>query len=266
MEQDNKWFSFSNLQKNFCFVRKSGISRYIIITVIIQVVASHTGFSQAGSRGVFDYSNAQQFLQDMNGKPIYLKVNYNIEGTPFYPEQYYKADLFIKNGKTYENIYVKFNLQENLVLFKSPDGVEMSATSAVQKIIFTDTINGGIMINKVFENGFPAIDKQNENSYYEVLDSGKVKLLKYHAVRYTDKNYYGDASITRVFEQTEICYFYEPGKRIKKIEKGMKELLSLFTDKRTELNKYIDEQKLKCRNENDWEKVIAYYNSLFTNT
>ena len=215
------------------------------------------------SRFTVDYNNAQQFMEDVMGRPIYLKVEYNIEGSPFYPEEYLRANVYVRNGKIYTGIYVKFNLQENLLLYKQADGTEMSAAIPIQRVIFTDTSNGWVFYNSIFESGFPSINNQNENTFYEVLDSGKVKLLKYHTVKFTDKKYYGQASITRVFEQSEFYYAYLPNGTIKKMEKGTEFFLSLFTDKKEQLREYIEVQDLKCRKENDWKKAITYYNSLF---
>jgi hypothetical protein len=209
------------------------------------------------------YSNAQQFMEDVLGRPIYQKVEYNIEGTPFYPAEYYKANIVLLSGRVYSDVYVKFNLLENLVLFKLPDGSENSATTAIRKIFFTDTSNGGAMLNVTFENGFAPIDKLSEETFYEVLELGQAKLLKHHKVVYNDKRYYGQASYTRIFDQYETYYVCLPGNDMKKIEKGKEALLSLFADKKTELKGFIEKNRLKCRNENDWKKVIAFYNSLF---
>ena len=236
-----------------------------VIVFMIQMMFAEDAMAQS-SRYVANYNNAQQFMEDVMGRPIYLRVEYNVEGTPFYPEEYYRANIYIKNGRIYTGVFVKFNLQENLVLYKLSEGTEMSATTAIKRILFTDTSQGWIMHNVIFENGFPPVDNQNENTYYEVLDSGKVKLLKYHAVKFTDKKYYGQASITRIFDQTETYYVCLPGGIMKKIEKGKEAFLSLFTDKKAEISKYIEGQKLKCRKENDWKKAIAYYNSLFASS
>jgi hypothetical protein len=243
-------------------MKRSGIFRYSIALIIVQAMFFSAVFPQAGKSSVYDYNNSQQLMQDVSGKPFYMKVNYNIEGSPFYPDEYYLAIVFEKNGRIHNNVYVKFNLQENLLLFKLPDGTEMSVVTPVNKIIFTDTSEGGKMLNRVFENGFTPVDKQNEQTYYEVLDSGKVELLKCYSVRFDDRKYYAQASITRVFQQTATYYLRLADGTMKKIEKGTDALPSLLVDKKDELQKFIGEKNLRCRKENDWRKVIAYYNSL----
>ena len=242
-------------------------SAVAVIIFMMQGIFSEQLLSQRLQRdAVYDYSNAQQFMQDVSGKPIYLKQEYNVEGSPFYPDEYLRANIYLRYGKIYTGIYVKFNLQENLLLYKQADGTEMSAATPIKRVIFTDTSDGWVLYNSIFENGFPSIDNRNENTFYQVLDSGKIKLLKCHAVKFTDKKDYGQASITRVFDQSEFWYVYLPNGQIKKIEKGTEFFLSFFPDKKEEISKYIKTQKLKCRKESDWKKAIAYYNSLFSNS
>ena len=206
--------------------------------------------------------NAQGgLITDVSGKPIYLKVEYTIEGSPFYPKDYYRASIYTREGKVYEEINVRFNVMDNLLLMKQDDGTELVVTSPVSRVIFTDRDPPG-MLNSVFAKGFPRTGQQNEQTYYEMLDSGRVKLLKHRSASYDDKTYYGLAGITRVFEIKVTYYLFAEGK-MGKLDKGKDELLSLITEKKEELNKYIDEKSLKCRNESDWKNVIAYYNSLF---
>src|ERR1051325_8435211 len=146
--------------------------------------------AQSGSKFTGNYSNAQQFMEDVLGRPIYLKVDYNVEGSPFFPDEYLRANVYLRYGKIYTGVFVKFNLQENLLLYKQADGTELSAVTPIKQVIFTDTADNWILYNAIFENGFPAIDNHNENTFYQVLDSGKIKLLKYHTVKFTDKKYY----------------------------------------------------------------------------
>ncbi len=229
----------------------------IVLFFLLQLIFVPGTRAQRNFTG--NLNNVNELMTDINGKPIYLKVEYNVEGSPFYPEEYHKADIYIKKGKAYKDVYIKFNLQENLVLFKMADGTELSSTVPIQKIRFTDTSRN--IYDMVFENGFPAVDKQDEGSYYQVIDTGKASLLKYFSVSYIDKKQYGNASITRVFEQAQSYYLLHNGV-MKKIDKGQEAFFSLFPDKKEELKKYVGQHKIKCRKEDDWRKVIAYYNSL----
>lgn len=225
-----------------------------------------TTLAQPGSAGVGDMNNSQQFLADASGKPLFLKTEYTVEGSPYFPNDYSFATLFMKNGKAYTGIKVKLNLNDNTLLYITPDGKEMELTSPINKLAFIDTSYGRDMGDIIFQNGFSPIDKQDQTSFYQVLDSGKVILLKYINAFFQDKREYGSASMTRVFTQTNDWYLRLPDGSMKKLDKGKAAILSLLPSKKEEMSKFIDANGLKCRKESDWIKIITSYNSVSAGT
>lgn len=210
-------------------------------------------------------NSSNQILTDVVGQPAYLKVTYNMEGSPFYPTEYTRSDIYTKGGKKYPSIGAKFNLESGVLLIKLDDGNELEVTTPVPKIVFSDAGLSGTMLNTVFQNGFPAVGNQTNLTYYQVLDSGKIALLKYFSVTYMDKKEYGQASITRVYEQKETWYVYLPDKSMQKVEKGKDAFLAVFPDKKDLVRQYIDQNGYKCKKEDDWIAVIKYYNGLPAN-
>jgi hypothetical protein len=166
-------------------------------------------------------------------------------------------------GKIYPGIKVKFNMMDDLLLMMTDDGKELVTVTPVYRVIYENRFLPGVEEDNIFERGFPAINKQTEKTWYQVLDTGKVELLKHRAVSYTDRQSYGSASITRVFEQVESYYlFFSNENRIARLEKGKEELMSVFRDKKEELHQYIEKNGVKCKKESDWKSIIAYYNSI----
>ena len=234
---------------------------HIIFFLIAQVSCCFIAISQARTTATGTYNQSLELMTDVSGKPMYLKVNYNIDGSPFYPEDYYRASLYTRGGKVYEGINVKFNMMDNLLVMKLDDETELVAVSPITRVLFTDSVRIG-MLNTVFEKGFPPVGQQTEQTYYEVLDSGRVKLLKQRSATYTDKKDYGQASITRVFEIKESYFLFFDGK-MNKLTGGKDGLLALIPEKKEELNQYLVDNNLKCRKENELSLAIAFYNSLF---
>jgi len=101
-------------------------------------------------------------LTELTGKPFFNNVISEIKGTFFYNEEYKNAKMYLASGLELAGIKVKLNLHDNKVYYMEKDEVEMEAVSKIKRIIFTDD---GI----VFENGFPAVNKQDAQTYYRVI-------------------------------------------------------------------------------------------------
>ena len=225
------------------------------------ILFSHYSPAQRNYTG--NFNNANELMTDVSGKPIYLKVEYNIEGSPFFPAEYARASIITSTGKAYPGINVRFNMKDNLLLMMMDDGKELVAITPVFRVIYESKLLPDVGEDNIFERGFPPINKQTEASWYQALDTGKVELLKHRSASYSDRQGYGSASITRVFEQVESYYlFFSEENRIVRLEKGKEELLSAFNDKKTELHQFIESNNLKCKKESDWKAIVAYYNSL----
>jgi hypothetical protein len=219
-----------------------------------------TGIAFAQPKSVVgDVSNAQQFMNDANGRPLYMHSEYEVEGDPFYHPEFCTANIKIRKGKTYKEIRVKLNLFTNHLIFDGGDGKEMEATVPVERIEFTGCPDKDK--NRILVNGYPPVDGLTEEQYYVLLDTGKLSLLKYIQVIYRDTKYYGKVNTTRVFEQKPFYYVYEAGKGMQKLAKNKDAVLALLASDKENIQPYIDVNKLNCRKEEDLLKVFGYYNT-----
>lgn len=205
------------------------------------------------------------FMADANGRATYELTNYVMEGTPFFPPDYYKATIVVKFGKTYTNILAKLNLYENQLYYKATEGgADMVPVIPIKKVKFGSVlIDGKIKEAATFETGFKPIEKYDTSTFYEVLDSGNVQFLKHYKVSYNDQKPFGSATVTRVFDLKKSYYLCLADGSMHKLEKGKEAIVALLTSKKAEVLKYIDAYNLKCKNEDDWQMIIEYYNSLF---
>lgn len=217
------------------------------------------GIGQGQNLQFMKESNA--FLQDVNGHPMMLRSAYAIEGSPFFHGDYCTANLKVRNGKSYNGIRLKLNLQENLVIYDAGDGKEMVSVTPIERILFTDCSD--LPKNTVLQSGFPAVDAQTANSFYQLLDSGRLQLLKHIGVNYKDIKYYGSNQTTRVFTQKETYYVYSPEKGMRKmVVKDNDSVIALLGDHKQELAAYVAANDLRCKKEEDLLKLVSYYNGL----
>lgn len=192
-------------------------------------------------------------MTDAMGQPFYPQQKYNWEGKIFFPDEYANATVTIAGGKVYRNIRAKINLLNNTLLFTDSAGKEFVATLPVERLEF----EGPDTAKTVFIK--PARD--TGSALYQLLDSGRVSLLKKIFITYKDQSAYGSTAITRIFEQKH-AYFSLRGGSLLVLDRTKPALLSLMDDRAELVRTFIEQRKLKLRREADLVRLFRYYNSL----
>jgi len=201
-----------------------------------------------------------QFLNDGNGQPFKPKRGFEEEGSPFFFSDYLESTIQLMNGKSYHRIPVKINYLTGEILFKMEDGQEMSVIKPFQRIEITREGQ-----KYIFRSGFPPIDKQNEFTLYEMLDSGAAVLLKYTSVKFQDKQPYNGVNVVRTYTKKEVYYSYIPSNGLVALPPESTELIRIFGKEAVAMNDYLQMNKLKTKKEADLIKLFAYYNTLKKN-
>ena len=222
------------------------------------IMYSFGSFSQSRTPGE---SGPNAFWADMSGRPLYLQENYVAEGSPYFHDKYYLAEVTMVNGKVYKDIQVKVNILDNQVLYLTDDNKEMLSTSAIKRIRFFN-ISAEDGIQNVVLESFNGGLNMEKTPVYQVLDSGKYSLLKKISVTYIDSKGYGQSLVTRSFERTETLFCQMPDGSIVKIGKGRETVLEICGAKRKQVEAFIDKNNLKCRTAKDFQRVFNYYNSI----
>lgn len=201
------------------------------------------------------------FIKDANGRLVDgLGPGYKMEGSPYLLKSFKNARIFNARGKAYDNINANINLETNEIIFETPDNQKMAVNIPISRVIFEDEETN---TKQVFLSGFSPIDRLTERSFYQLLDSGTVLLLKSFQVNFSDSRGYSESVTTRVYTQTTAYYVFLPATGLVKIPRSISDVPGLFEkDKKDKLNGYIKSNQLKSRNETDLIKLIAYYNSL----
>lgn len=197
------------------------------------------------------------FLNDANGKPFKSTRNFEEEGSPYFASDYINCSIQLLNGKTYYDIPIKFNQLTGEIIFKTSDGQEMQMTNAFQRIELQHEGK-----KYIFRSGFPAIDKQNDLSVYQLLDSGTAILLKYTTVQYQDKQVYNSPNIVRTYTKRESNYAWTSTQGLVRIPKKEDEWSVFFGNHQTEMNSFIRKEHIKFRKEEDIIKLFQHYNQL----
>ena len=200
------------------------------------------------------------FKNDAYGRPLYLKTDFPTEGSPYFIDEYYLANITAANGNVYSNVKVKVNLLDHFVQYLSEDGKEMITDMPVKKIEFKNIPDENGVISNVLLTSYPGVLNSPGAAVYQMLDSGKVCLLKKITISFRDDKKYNEASTTRIFERREVYFSLAPGGQAKKIEKGKAAMLELFSDDKDKIALFIDQHNLNCRSEASIKEIFKFYN------
>lgn len=207
-------------------------------------------------------STAQQIranptaLLDFKGDVINAAQKTDVEGSVFYDDAYRDAILYLINGTALTSMKVKLNLKDHQVYYM--DGAtEKVAVSAVKRIEFIDPKGKA---NVVFENGYPSLEGNTVNSYYQVVLNGKATLLMGSKFFESDFKPFNSAVVTKRIEKVNQLYGYA-NQGISRLTKA-DDVVSVLADKSKEMSDYLTKQKLKFKKQSDFELTFAYYNTL----
>lgn len=212
-------------------------------------------FSLSGSA-----QQANPFLNDVNGQPLFLKTSYNAEGSPYFQDDYLPATLFLASGKRYDNVAVKINLSEKLVQFRNSKGEETITVDPVSKVVFPAVIQEDGSRQQVTIIGIPGPINGKESDLFVVLDSGTVSLLKKVTITYKDIKPFNQASITRIFQSSNILYLLPVGKEMERVEKKKEFFTSRLSAKSGLVEQYLKDKHPNFRNELDLAALLHFYN------
>lgn len=176
-----------------------------------------------------------------------------------FKENYLLADLILPNGKLIGNNRFRLDLKTNSIYYLNPEQEQMELITPVKKIVFP--AQEGNPASVMFEKGFPAVDKLNEDNFYQVLVSGKASLLLDTKFAETSRIDYSSGAPVKLTDKL-VSYYGSNGLFTFPLTKN-ENLVELFADRSKEIAAYIQRENIKLKKRSDLEKLFAYYNSLF---
>ena len=207
---------------------------------------------------LYNLAHGQEFIKDNQGRVISVQKYTDIQGTPFLVDTWTKAIVRLKSNGNFSNISVKYDLVEDQLLFrdvKSDQPMEFIDQVLEFKLIADDESWS------IFKKGFKASDGNTSNNFYQVLYDGGTQLLKRKVKKVIEDRPYNSAVTVKTFNEVETYYIAKANEPLK-IKKDKKQILTALADHAAELEKYIQENKLNVKEDQDLTKLIAYYNTL----
>lgn len=196
-----------------------------------------------------------QIVEDRFGNAVKAKVYTEVEGFPYLlNDAWNSASVTLSDGTVFKSVPVKYDLIEEKLYYKGKSEETMEFVSPVKSFVFDAT-------NKLYRNGYTAITEYPANSFFEVLADGKTQLLKKTFKKIAENKIYGSATITKSFIENVKYYLFINGAAVP-IKGDKKAVLVALANKQTELEAYIKQNNLNLKKDDDFAKLITYYNTL----
>ncbi len=198
-----------------------------------------------------------QYMQDVNGKPLMSGKYVDVVGTPYLFENWTKGEVTLTDGKIHKDLDLKYDQLEGIVFFKGKNGADLGFTSPVKSFILYPN---NVAMNFIL---VPEIKEVDKDPYFEVLSEGKkVKFLKKTMKVIREGKGYGSATTTRTFAENTNYYLLKADGTYTKVKKDKKAIIASLSDKSTEVEQYIKDNKTNFKEDASVAAVINYYNTL----
>lgn len=234
--------------------------KQLIATCAI-VLISAAGFSQSAGRQAVQASmfHSDLTLESQMQKNFSAILRANVEGTPYYDEEFNSASIAPLN-KVY---FIRYNAAlDDMEVIQSNDTLIMNKNNKNYVI----KQNKGNITYRILEY---ADSKKDKLGYYVQLTEGaNVALYRKDRKKFVEvkKAAYGgnlNASSAKFKKQKSEFYIELKGSgNAIKISKKKKNVIKLFAGKEDLVKKFIKENKIKFTKEDGLKKLIDYVNSL----
>ncbi|CAM3570204.1 hypothetical protein POKO110462_09875 [Pontibacter korlensis] len=216
--------------------------KYVLPALVLSVLTVGAAWAQA-----------PKYVQDLNGVPIKLNQYENINGSPYLHIEWIEGRVVLGNGNIYEGVPLRYDLVSDRLMFKDKNGQELEFAQPVLEFQLAGEQNK-------YRSGFVPVDNHTSTSFYEVLEDGKVKLLKRSHKVVREEKAYGSATINKnIMGYTN--YYLAKENELVKIKNG-KALQEALSGHDAELAEYTKKNKLKLKDEAEMAQLVKYYNSL----
>ena len=197
---------------------------------------------------------------DINGRP-FKNVNEDVEGSPYFIKDPRYASITSSKGAVYENIKVKIDLNKQEAHLFSEDQKELVAEDGmIREIVLADSVEGGWVYYR-FQTGFPSVDKNNGNYFYQVLSDGNIQLLKSSKKEIVETRDVMSGEVRKEFVEYDEYYISRDGE-IKKLKKDKDFVLGSMKDQQEKMEEYLKDKKMNYKNMDMLMKLYDFYNSL----
>jgi hypothetical protein len=209
-------------------------------------------------KGQTDWSS-QVTMTDHMGRPFRRDYS-EVRGSPFYFEDWKPANARTDSATLTGIKKIKIDLYNHEIDCIAANNDSLTIQDGIiRQFILLDSAKSGR--NYLFRSGYPAIDKNNANSFFLVLADGNIQLLKSSRkeLRVNKNDMTGETNTE--FVQYDDYYVFHNG-QITRLKRDKDYVLGLMSDQQKKMDEYLKDKKVNYKNPESVAVVFDYYNSL----
>ena len=197
-------------------------------------------------------ANSSTWLEDTSGKMLMTSNYIDVDGNPYFPKEWVEGAITLKSGKKIAYNALRYNIITG--------NLEFNYTDKAYEV--TNAMNEFTLGSMKFRNSFPMIEKQDKETYYQILYDGKQKLVCHRAANIYLEQAYNSATKTKKLDVIEAYYVQKADGKLYEVKKNLKYFLVVLGDKSNQLEEYCKKENIKLRSWDDAVKVLAFAEGL----
>jgi hypothetical protein len=237
--------------------------KFLLTTIAVLVAAQLLAQSANSRSSITSKSSSAGFLVmliDKDGKP-FTYGNSDVEGNPFFNENWGRVNLRLSNGNIYTNVKARLNTYNNYLHFMTHKGTEMYLEAAeVSRVEMLDSVKKDSVLVSFVKFTIPENGKE-VSYFYKVLGEGKIMLLERQRKKIKENKSLYSGEIKRFYEQYEDYYVFAAN-ALTPVKRKESFWQPLMQDKWTEVQAYAAKNDIGFKSIADIQKVVNFYNSV----
>lgn len=202
---------------------------------------------------IANYSFAQNVTVGPTAKPLLKSVvKISVQGSPYFNERYSSGKIKTVSQKEFTINNLKYNLATQQLEYAENDQI-YAIQDSVQSFILKDSLG--------MENMFFKLNSKNAAGFYKIIAEGKIALLKKYTVKKEEtQDWFTKKALTKNVQH--YLYFTNQDGIIKNFIPSIKSINAVLADKKNQVMKFIENEQLNPKQEDDLIKVFNFYNTL----
>jgi hypothetical protein len=200
-------------------------------------------------------------LKDNNGRPIITKkYDPDVQGSPFFTDDWAMADVFLINGASFKQVKLKLNIENNELNYLDSAHQTLVLKKGIIKEIHFFILKPGGADTLIFKNGYPKIDNADTTTYFQVLADGAMSMLKLN--RKTISVLKNDLSgqVEKEFTAYTDYYIFYNGE-IKLLKRNKQFFVDLMKAKKGFVENNIIDKNINFKNTESLQRLVGLFNN-----